>query len=294
MLLEKSIHDITNFDYPSNSWRCMCKKPWGNNIICRLCQSLWLHTQREDGANTMCFHQGGNIFTLSCSSLILIDNCTYLGSSVSSTKKDINTWLEKVWTAINRPSVIGKSDLTDKMKRSFFQAVVISILPYGCTTWTLTKHLKKNLDSYYTKILRAILNKSWREHSRKQQLYSHLPPIMKTIQVRQIKHVEHCWRSRDELMNDILLWTSSHGQMKAGLSARTFIQKLCADMGCILEDLPGAMDDGEGWWERVRDIHAGSGTWWCIYLCVGIYIYTHTHTHTHTYIYIWVLFGPVK
>ena len=51
-LLEKSIHNITNFDYPSNSRRCTCKKPWGNNIICWLLQGLWLHMQREDGANT--------------------------------------------------------------------------------------------------------------------------------------------------------------------------------------------------------------------------------------------------
>ena len=57
-----------------------------------------------------------------------------------------------------------KSDLTNKMKRSFFQAVVISILLYGCTTWTLTKQLKKKLDGNYTRMLRAILNKSWRQH----------------------------------------------------------------------------------------------------------------------------------
>ena len=35
-------------------------------------------------------------------------------------------------------SIIWKSDLTDKMKCSFFQAAVVLILPYGCTTWTLT------------------------------------------------------------------------------------------------------------------------------------------------------------
>ena len=50
-LSEKWIHDVTNFDYPSNSWRCTCKKPTSNNIICRLLQGIWLHTQREDGAN---------------------------------------------------------------------------------------------------------------------------------------------------------------------------------------------------------------------------------------------------
>ena len=47
--------------------------------------------------------------------------------------------------------------VTDKMKRSFFQAAVVSILLYGCTTWTLTKRLKKKLDGNYTRILRAYI-----------------------------------------------------------------------------------------------------------------------------------------
>ena len=66
------------------------------------------------------------------------------------------------------------------MKRSFFQASVVSILLYGCTTWTLTKQLEKKLNGNYTRILRAILNKSWRQHHTRHQLYSHLPPITKT------------------------------------------------------------------------------------------------------------------
>ena len=71
-----------------------------------------------------------------------------------------------------------------------------------------------------------------------------------------------CWRSRDEHRSDILLWIPSHGRAKAGRIARTYIQQLCADIGCILEDLQGAMDDREGWRERVWKIHAGSATWW--------------------------------
>ena len=84
---------------------------------------------------------------------------TYLGSSVSSTEKDIDTRLTKAWTAIDRLSNIWKSDLTDKMKCSFFQAAVVSILLYGCTTWTLTKRLKKKLDGNYTRMLRVILKR---------------------------------------------------------------------------------------------------------------------------------------
>ena len=94
----------------------------------------------------MCYNQTGNIATLDGASLKLVDKFTYLGSNVSSTEKDIDTRLTKAWTAIDRLSILWKSDLTDKMKRSFFQAAVVSILLYGCTTWTLTKWLEKKLD----------------------------------------------------------------------------------------------------------------------------------------------------
>ena len=76
----------------------------------------------------------------------------YQGTSVSSTEKDIDTRLTKTWIAIDSRSIIWKSDLTDKMKRSFFQAAVVSILLHGCTTWTLTKRLEKKLDGNYTRM----------------------------------------------------------------------------------------------------------------------------------------------
>ena len=190
--------------------------------------------------------------------LKLVDKFTYLRSSVSSTEKDIDTRLTKAWTAIDKLSIIWKSDLTDKMKCSFFQAMVVSILLYGCTTSTLTKQLEKKLDSNYTRMLQAILNKSWQQHPTKHQLYGHLPPITKTIQVRRTRHVEHCWRSRDELISDVLLWTPTYGQARAGRPARTYVQQPCEDMGCSPEDLPEAMNDREKWQERVRDIRASS------------------------------------
>ena len=152
------------------------------------------------------------------------------------------------------------------MKRSFFQAAAVSILLYGCATWTLTKRMEKMLDGNYTRMLRAILNKSWRQHPTKQQLYGHVPPITKTIQVRRTRHVGHCWKSRDELISDVLQLTPSHGRAKAGRPARTNIQQLCEDTGCSPGDLPEAMNDREGWRETVRDIRADGATRWWSYL----------------------------
>ena len=96
---------------------------------------MLMHTKR----NICAINQTGDISTLEGTPLKLVDKFTYLGSSVESTEKDIETRLTKAWTAINRLSIIWKSDLTDKMKRSFFQAAVTSILLYGCTTWTANK-----------------------------------------------------------------------------------------------------------------------------------------------------------
>ena len=147
------------------------------------------------------------------------------------------------------------------MKRSFFQEAVASILLYGCTTWTLTKRLEKKLDGNYTRMLRAILNKSWRQHPTRHQLYGHTCLLSrKLFKLGRTRHAGHSWRSRDELISDVLLWTPTHGRAKAGRPARTYIQQLCEDTGCCPEDLPEAMNDREKWRERVRDIRASSMT----------------------------------
>ena len=127
----------------------------------------------------------------------------------------------------------------------------------------------------YTRMLRTVLNKSWRQHPTRHQLYGHLPSITKTIQVRRTRHAGHCWRSKDELISDVLLWTPTYGRAKAGRPARTYIQQLCEDTGCNPEDLPEAMNDRETWRERVRDIRAGGTTWWwwCSMNCYLVMLY---------------------
>ena len=111
-------------------------------------------------------------------------------------------------------------------------------------------------------MLRAILNESWRQHPTKHQLYDHPPPITKTIQVRRTRHAGHCWRSREKLISNVLLWTPTYGRANARRPARTYILQLCEDAGCSPEDLPEAKNDREMWRERVRDIRASGTIWW--------------------------------
>ena len=127
----------------------------------------------------------------------------------------------------------------------------MSILLYRCITWMLTKHIKKKLDADYTRMLWTILNKSWKQHSTKQQPYGHQPHISKTVQIRQTIHAGHCWRSKDKILSDLLQWISSHRRASVGWLGSTYLQQLCTDTACSQENLPNVMDNRDKWQERL-------------------------------------------
>ena len=94
------------------------------------------------------------ISTLGDKTLKLADKFTYLISYISSIESDVNI------------VIIWKSDPSDKMKQNFFQALVLLIFLYGYATSMIAKHIMKNLDGNNTRRLRAILDKSWKQHLR--------------------------------------------------------------------------------------------------------------------------------
>ena len=73
-----------------------------------------------------CFEQKEAISTVSDKLLKLVDQFTYLSSNISSTERDVNIRLAKVWNTVNRLSIIWKSDLSDKIKLDFLLAVIES------------------------------------------------------------------------------------------------------------------------------------------------------------------------
>ena len=104
----------------------------------------------------MCYNQTGNTSSLEGTPLKLVDKFTYLGFSVKSTEKDIETRLTKAWTAINRLLIIWKSDLTYKIKTQFFQGSGHINTAIRVHYMDAKKRLEKKLDGNYTRMLRAI------------------------------------------------------------------------------------------------------------------------------------------
>ena len=110
------------------------------------------------------FKQEGAISTLSSTHLKIVPQFTCFNRNISSTEIYVNIRLAKTWATINRLSIKWKFDLSNEIKQDFFRAVSDSILTLRCTIWTLKKHTEKNLAGNYTRILPAILNKSWNQH----------------------------------------------------------------------------------------------------------------------------------
>ena len=105
----------------------------------------------------------------------------------------------------------------------------MSVLLYGCTTWTLTRHSKKKLDGSNMWTLHTVLTKPWEQHPAKQLLYNHLPPISQTIQVRYTGQIHkwytlmasyswsyQCWQTKKNLDSSALCkhWMLSRGLAK--------------------------------------------------------------------------------
>ena len=162
-------------------------------------------------------------------------------------------------------SLIGKNSC---QVGRLYHAVLIGFFCHGNSIYN-----KKSWTKIIQECCEAMLNKSWRQHPTKHQLYGHLPPITKTIQVRWTRHAGHCWRSRDELIRDVLRWIPTYGWSKAGRPAQTYKQQLCEDTECSPDDMPEAMKDREKWRERVRHIRARATTWWWWSLSLSLYIY---------------------
>ena len=185
-----------------------------------------------------------------------VEDFTYLGSRIISSDSDIQVRKAKAWSALNKMDKVWKSSLPLQMKRRFFSSVVESVLLYGSTTWTLTKIQESRLDGCYTRMLRAALNLSWKEHPTKQQLYGNLPPISHKIRDRRLRFAGHCYRSKGELVSDVLLWQPQHGKQSVGAPRRNYIKQLTDDTDCCVEDLPVMMANRDAWRELVNSVRA--------------------------------------
>ena len=78
-------------------------------------------------------------------------------------------------------------------------------------------------------------------------LYAGLPRISTTVKERRLRLSSLCFRSKSEVVGDLVLWEPKHGKRNVGGQAHAFVDLLEEDTGVPRDCLPAAMDDRVGW-----------------------------------------------
>ena len=94
------------------------------------------------------------------------------------------------------------------------------------------------------------MNISWKEHPTKNRLYGKLPPITTTIRGRRIRQAGNLWRSKHELVSDVILWQPSYGNASGGRPSPTYVDQLADDASCPQKNLATAMEEDKMEWRK--------------------------------------------
>ena len=125
------------------------------------------------------------------------------------------------------------------------------VLLYGCESWTFTSALERSLDGCYTRMLRAALNISWQSFVPNEELYGTLPRISDKVAWRRLGLAGHCFRHKELLAGELVLWEPTHGRRGRGRPSATFIDTLKRDLGTDDKlELEVCMTNQEDWRAR--------------------------------------------
>ena len=196
--------------------------------------------------------------TLDGTKLDVVTDFNYLGAWIASTQKDIKIRRARAWSALHSMNKVWKSAMDDNLKRRLFVTTVESVLLYGCEAWSLTVKDEKALDGVYTRMLRAALNVSWKNHTRNSELYGKLPRLSDTVRQRRMRLAGHCVRHPELTASQLILWEPTHGRKSRGRPQATFIDTLKRDTGLDgVAEIQTLMEDREQWRAAVRNSRVG-------------------------------------
>ena len=170
----------------------------------------------------------------------------------------MNIRIGQAWSALNKMMKVWKSNLKNHLKIGFFRVTVESVLLYGAECWKMTGKMSNRLDGSYTRMLRAVLGVSWKEYKTNKELYGNLPQITDTLMIRRLRFIGHCWRKKDEVISELLLWEPKQSTRKRGRPVLTYVDQLPNDAGLSIAELKSIMESRKEWMKLVNGVRVRS------------------------------------
>ena len=164
----------------------------------------------------------------------------YLGAWIASSSREVIVRIAQAWSSATRLKKIWISQLSQALKKQFFQSTVQAILLYGCETWSLTKTLSNRLNGAYTKLLRYITDCHWSQRIRNEVLYNYngIPSITNVIRHRRIRFSGHCVRATNQPLHQLVLRQPSKGFRRGGGAVKTYPKQILEDLSPNFHDTP--------------------------------------------------------
>ena len=98
----------------------------------------------------------------------MVPEFVYLGSVISPSGKpdaDIYSRIQKTWSAFGRfwSKLFKRKDLNLETRIQLYQAMCLSILTYGASSWILRKQNARRIDNLIFRQLTMLLGYTWRD-----------------------------------------------------------------------------------------------------------------------------------
>ena len=143
------------------------------------------------------------------------------------------------WRAYSSLDKIWKSKQTPlRLKVEIFQASVISILLYGCESWTVDNQLESKINSFAMTCYRSFLGVKRLDRVPNVDILNRvkMPPLINLVRKRQLGWLGHALRTSEEqdTARTFALYVPEHGNIRRGRPTLTYKQQIAQ----LLSDSP--------------------------------------------------------
>lgn len=187
----------------------------------------------------------------------------YLGSTLTSDGKsltEIKSRIALATAASSNLSILWKSrKISFKVKFRMYNALVLSVLLYGCECWTLLAESERRLQAFEMKCFRRMLGISYREHKTNEYVSMHIrslagpyEPLLTIVKRRKFHWFGHVVRSNNNLSKTILQGTTN-GSRARGRQMRLWTDNLKTWSGRSVDHLTRLSEIRPTWYPAVDD-----------------------------------------
>ena len=177
-------------------------------------------------------------------------------------RSEINIRIGKASHAFNCLNKVWKEErLSLSTKLRLFNAIVVSVLLYGCDSWKGLQEIEERVRRFESNCLRKIMKIRWHEHVSEEELRqrSGQQSVVEKIKIARWKWYGHVLRMSDERLPKQALSWRPEGRRRVGRPKDTWRRTLTREMNrknLQEEDVRRRAEDRATWRSFVADLWA--------------------------------------